>query len=54
MDRLKPNATDKLHSDHARTLGPSPESLAKKFFILTMAGLFAYIAAIVLLMAGSN
>ena len=54
MDDIKPTATDKLYSDHSQTLGPSPEPLAKKFFVLTMAGLLAYVAAILLLMTGSN
>jgi hypothetical protein len=54
MDDIKPTATDKLHSDYAQTFGPSPETLAKKFFVLTIAGLLAYVAAILLLMTGSN
>jgi hypothetical protein len=54
MDDIKPNATDKLTFNHSQTLGPSPEALARKFFILTMAGLLAYVAAILLLTMGSN
>ena len=54
MRQIKPYVTDKPRASDARTLGPSPDVLAKRFFLLTMAGLFAYIAAIVLLMLGSN
>ena len=54
MRQINPTATEKPRSSDAGTLGPSPDVLAKRFFLLTMAGLFAYIAAILLLMLGSN